>query len=90
MPKKKIKLSVGRHRIRRLMLEAWRLNKHTVYAAVPEGKQLHVFIMYTDKKSPDFDTMLKALLKCNARLLAALTAADNPLPQPETPQNTMQ
>ncbi len=90
VPKKKVKLSVGRHRIRRLMLEAWRLNKHTVFAAVPEGKQLHLFVMYTDKAEPTYDKVCATLLKCTSRLLAALTAADQPQPQPEMPQNTPQ
>jgi ribonuclease P protein component len=59
---------VQRHRITRLMREAWRLNKHSLYAAIPADTQLHLFIVYTDTTLPDFVTIEAMLLKGIERL----------------------
>ena len=69
------------------MVEAWRLNKHTVYDAVPAGMQMHLFIMFTDKVEPTYDKVCESLLKANARLITALVATHQPppLPQPDEP-----
>jgi ribonuclease P protein component len=63
VPKKKFRSSVDRHRIRRLMAEAWRLNKHTLYCIIPEGHQLHLFFIFTNTKMPDYETVLAAVVK---------------------------
>ncbi len=63
VPKKKFKSSVHRHRVRRLMVEAWRLNKHILYAEIATNVQLHMFLLFTDNKLPDYDTVLKAMLQ---------------------------
>ena len=63
VPKKKFRKSVHRHRLRRLMVEAWRLNKQEVYEAVPEGQQLHLFILYTSPEMLDYPTVAVAVQK---------------------------
>lgn len=63
VPKKKFRKSVQRHRLRRLMVEAWRLNKEEVYHAVPEGQQLHLFILYTSGEMVDCSTVATAVQK---------------------------
>lgn len=63
MPKKKFRKSVQRHRLRRLMIEAWRLNKQELYDAVPEGQQLHLFILYTSPEMLDYPTLATAVQK---------------------------
>jgi ribonuclease P protein component len=63
VPKKRFKHSVDRHRVRRLIVEAWRLNKHTLYAVVPEDQQLHIFFIFTDKILPEYATVQQALVK---------------------------
>lgn len=78
VPKKKFRKSVQRHRIARLMREAWRLNKHSLYAAVPANMQLHVFLIHTGAEMPDFDTVKAAVLKGIAALQE--TAAKQVLP----------
>lgn len=45
--KKKFKRAVDRNRLKRLMRESWRIQKHPVYEKVPPGKQLHVFFLFT-------------------------------------------
>ena len=69
VPKKKFRSSVHRHRIRRLMAEAWRLNKHTLYPTIPEGRQLHLFFIFTDMKMPEYETVKDALLKGMGKLV---------------------
>ena len=56
-------MSVERHRIRRLMAEAWRLNKQQIYPAVPPGKQLHLFIIYTDNVLPTQQLITEGVIK---------------------------
>ena len=68
VPKKKFRHSVQRHRITRLMREAWRLNKHGLYAAIPADTQLHIFFIYTDNQLPDFATIEAVMKKGIERL----------------------
>jgi ribonuclease P protein component len=63
VPKKKFRKSVERHRVRRLMAEAWRLNKQNIYPAIPADKQLHLFIIYTDNVLPAQQLITEAIVK---------------------------
>ena len=63
VPKKKFSSSVHRHRIRRLMAEAWRLNKHQLYTAIPQDKQLHLFFIFTGTAMPEYETVKDAVVK---------------------------
>jgi ribonuclease P protein component len=54
--KKKMPHSVDRQRGKRLLREAWRLHKHELYACIPPGTQLHLFLLLT---SPDMPTYAK-------------------------------
>ena len=72
MPKKKFRKSVQRHHIRRLMVEAWRINKQVVYNAVPEGQQLHLFILYTASEIADYNKLTQAMQKGIAQMKAAV------------------
>jgi ribonuclease P protein component len=68
VPKKKFRLSVHRHRIIRLLREAWRLNKHELYAVVPYDKQVHIFFIFTGKEMPEYKTVQEAVLKAIEKL----------------------
>lgn len=78
VPKKKFRKSVHRHRIARLMREAWRLNKHSLYAAMPADKQMHVFLIHTGAEMPEFATIQEVVIKGIAALQE--TAAKQVLP----------
>ncbi|MBS1587794.1 MAG: ribonuclease P protein component [Bacteroidetes bacterium] len=69
IPKKKFRLSVQRHRVRRLMAEAWRLQKQALYTAVPAGKQLQVFLIFTDAAMPEYSLVEKAVSEAIDKLI---------------------
>jgi len=72
VPKKKFRSSVHRHRIRRLMVEAWRLNKHTLYPSIPQDKQLHLFLIFTDIKIQEYETVKDAVVKGIGKLAESM------------------
>jgi len=51
------------------MAEAWRLNKHTLYAVIPEEQQLHLFLIFTDTAMPEYETVKEAVVKGIDRLV---------------------
>jgi len=69
VPKKKFRRSVDRHRIARLMREAWRTSKYTLYEAVPADSQLHVFLIFTNTDMPDLATIQAAIGKAIVKLV---------------------
>lgn len=60
--KKNFKQAVKRNRIKRLMREAYRLNKNDLYLELGE-KQLAVFFIYIGKEMPVFSKVEKAIKK---------------------------
>lgn len=63
VPKKRIPLAVNRNRIKRLIREAWRLNKYQLYQAFPEDKRLHLFFIFTGIPNPDFQQIEQSIQK---------------------------
>jgi ribonuclease P protein component len=54
-PKKRFPRAVDRNRIKRLMREAWRKNKHTLYTALNEqGKKLAIMLIYVGAELPEY------------------------------------
>lgn len=78
VPKKKFRHSVDRHRIRRLMVEAWRLNKHALYSAIPADKQLHVFCVFVDKTMPEYDAVKTAMVPALSKLAETVNTPGQP------------
>ena len=72
VPKKKFRSSVHRHRVRRLMVEAWRLNKHTLYDMIPANKQMHLFLIFSDSALPQYEPIKEAMIKGVAKLITVV------------------
>jgi len=76
VPKKKFHSSVSRHRVRRLMSEAWRLSKQGLYPCVPEDRQLHLFLIFTDAAMPDHLKVKEAITNGIERLKKELAKTE--------------
>lgn len=63
--KKHFKRAVDRNRIKRLLREAYRLQKAPLLQTLMAQQQrLHLFFMHTDKTLPDFETLYAAVGRC--------------------------
>ena len=70
------RLAVERNRIKRLTREAWRLQKQALYAEL-EARELRllVFLVYTGKKIPAFQTVRDKISVVLNRLISELPSA---------------
>lgn len=69
VPKKKFPKAVHRNRMRRLVREAWRLNKHGLYESAPaEGSGLAVMVLYTGVEELPFAVIEAAMKQLIRRL----------------------
>jgi ribonuclease P protein component len=73
--KKKFKRSIDRGRVKRLLREAWRLQQHELSMLIPEGKQLHLFLVFTDATLPEYKIVFEAVGKALVKLKKALSDA---------------
>lgn len=73
--KKKFKRAVDRGRVKRLLRESWRLQQHALLPHIPEGKQLHLFLLFTDATLPTYETVFAATGKAIAKLQKLLADA---------------
>jgi ribonuclease P protein component len=72
VPKKKFRSSVDRHRVRRLMVESWRLSKSSFYPLLPDQMQLHIFFIFTTNVLPAYEEVNSALITAIDKLKVVL------------------
>lgn len=59
--KRRFKRAVRRNRIKRLVREAYRINKHILFPSIPENRGIHILFIYLDETLVDYVKMEKAI-----------------------------
>ena len=77
--KKNFKTAIDRNRIKRLLRENYRINKHPLHSYISvSGKQVALFFMYIDKKLPDNSVLQKKMPLVIDKLIKSISETINP------------
>lgn len=77
IPKKRIKSAVKRNRLKRLVREAYRLNKTFFNTALQENHRLEVAFVYVKDELTDYATIEKAVIKALGNITQQLINREN-------------
>lgn len=73
VPKKRFRHAHDRNRIRRLLKEAWRQQKHPLYESMPAGWQLHCFLIYNGREILTFEQATEAVRIVQQKLIQKIS-----------------
>lgn len=77
--KKSFKTAADRNRIKRLLRENYRLNKHPLHQYIKDsGKQIAVFFMFIDKALPENELLQRKMPLVIDKLIKALNETSAP------------
>ena len=77
--KRNFKRAVDRNRIKRLLREAYRLQKNELIELLEEKKKKgYVFFIYSDKQLPEYSTVFSTMTKC-LEILKRKAAINEPI-----------
>ncbi len=68
VPKRFFKRAVDRNRIKRLMREAYRLNKFDFYKSLAGQQQIALMFVYNGRKIPEYAATIKAVTGCMKKI----------------------
>jgi ribonuclease P protein component len=75
---RQFKKATDRNRIKRLLREAYRLNKHEIHIALTETEQaLVVFLLYNGKELPNFQIIERTVQQVLGMLVARIASSAN-------------
>jgi ribonuclease P protein component len=85
VPKKRFKRAVKRNRLKRLMREAYRLNKQEMLAKLEERQlQIHIAFNYVSDDELDFASVEKKMKVALQRLIDKIETINTELPEAES------
>lgn len=77
VPKKKFKLAIDRNRIKRMIREAYRLNKNELITDLKSnGKQIQFAVIFTGHEPPVFTHLQEKIIVILQRLISELKKQD--------------
>ena len=69
VPKRAFPKAISRNRIKRLMREAWRLNKFWLYDKIDSEKQFAFMVIYTGREEKSLKEIENAMRRMNRKFL---------------------
>lgn len=75
VPKKKLRRAVDRNRVKRLLREAWRMQKKDFYTQIPQNQKVHLFFIYQAPEVLAWEQAYVLVTKLIEQLLLKIKAA---------------
>lgn len=73
VPKKRHSKAVSRNKIKRLIKEAWRTSKSSLYQQLGDNQQIHCFLIYQTHKTLTFEEIKATIIKIQNKLAEVYT-----------------